>query len=505
MSAQALESLGLQASYQRPIYYQLEASLQAFLDNPKNNQWVIMVGLRGVGKTTLLSQVYGYLDDKPAKGVYFSLEELTKFPGAKAGHLINAIEQLKDAHPDQPLVLLLDEVHHLLDWRATCKLIYDTVRPLFLVCTGSSAANLQSTGGGIARRSSLIRIPPTSLVEAWQIQAAQNLGRLGFQSQVPTKELRQAIFESRDAREVYQSIVRLEPEINRVYDRGLQYMTHRPAPTNHLARQQMIEACIKAYVHNYQTLPFALAHRPRRTLLVDQQPFPPLTLEQDYRLRYQIVSSIEESLKTDVLKLELRPGQLMVNQYSQLPLDKLPDLLLSLAKNDQTSLNSLAPKMGVDHRTLKIMLQILRLSGLIVEIGPRFKNMGRSTKPSKYLFTAPALRQALIYTNQSDPSLRGSLLEDTVAMYLQNYLVSIPYRVLEYDSRPGGADFVFRPRGEQRAIVIEVGWHKQDSRQVRTTLTDKDLYGLVLSLDSGPRIEEEARTVFIPLSYFLLT
>ena len=45
----------------REEYYEIKRNIDDFLEGEDNNRYIILPGLRGVGKTTLIYQIYEYL------------------------------------------------------------------------------------------------------------------------------------------------------------------------------------------------------------------------------------------------------------------------------------------------------------------------------------------------------------------------------------------------------------------------------------------------------------
>ena len=502
MSKTALDNLGLDISYKRPVWNKIGYHLQLVLSRKASSQWLIMTGLRGVGKTTLLSQVYHHqIEDNLVKKFYLSFDETRKFPGLTIGHFVEAVEQLRQIYQKQVLVLLLDEVHYLADWQTGCKLLFDNIRPLFLICTGSSALNLNANNPG-GRRAVPIRIPPISLAEACQIQTVNNIRPAKTGAGQIGDELQRILFKSKTATEVYQKMADQRQTIDNYYKQIINVFN-----LQHMSPQKARQQIIRLYIESYLTLPFVLPHfQPNRQGLLFERNKPfVLDPKIDYAIRSQILQVIKKSLVDDIYEIDLGQKSL-TNRHSKVPINLLPDLLLHLANNEQTSLTSLSKKLNVNYLTVKKMINIIKSTEIIYEIAPRGSNIGKSTKVKKYLFASPALRQALLYLDPQEDKqrlLRGQLLEDTIAMYLGNYLKDIPYSTLEYDSRPGGADFVFRPTLNKSSIVIEVGYTKNNSRQVQQTIRPDDLYGLVISLNNELKIDKSG-IVFVPLEYFLL-
>ena len=68
--------------FQRPIYDQLAEAATDFLAASHGSEWIIMTGLRGVGKTTLLAQLYLHPKLKTVSKFYLSLDQ-AQFLGAE--------------------------------------------------------------------------------------------------------------------------------------------------------------------------------------------------------------------------------------------------------------------------------------------------------------------------------------------------------------------------------------------------------------------------------------
>ena len=137
-----LNSLGRR--FQRPVYARLIQTIDYFLDNKQVSQWLIMTGLRGGGKTTLLAQTYLHPRLRAATKFYLSLD-YAQLIGAEMSDVVAALEAKLGsalAKADKPVFVFLDEVHSLPKWSLAAKILYDRCPKLFLICTSSSALAL---------------------------------------------------------------------------------------------------------------------------------------------------------------------------------------------------------------------------------------------------------------------------------------------------------------------------------------------------------------------------
>ncbi|MEM0171875.1 MAG: AAA family ATPase [Thermoproteota archaeon] len=111
----------------------------------------MLPGLRGVGKTTILLQIYNYLTQvkkvEQARVLYFSADELKDYLGAKISEAIKVfVEDIWNTSLtslDKPLVILIDEAHYDKGWALSAKIVYDQTKRIFLLLTGSSALSME--------------------------------------------------------------------------------------------------------------------------------------------------------------------------------------------------------------------------------------------------------------------------------------------------------------------------------------------------------------------------
>lgn len=107
---------------------------------------MVMPGLRGTGKSTLLFQVYEYLIEKgidKKRILYLSLDQLKSFKDTGLSDLVDIF--VEDIHHrylatlDEEIFLLIDEAQEDKNWSNTGKAIYDQSKKVFMIFTGSNA------------------------------------------------------------------------------------------------------------------------------------------------------------------------------------------------------------------------------------------------------------------------------------------------------------------------------------------------------------------------------
>ena len=86
-----LPQYSLEQRFQRPVYGQLVSVANDFLRTGRGPQWMIMAGLRGVGKTTLLAQLYLHPELRSATKFYLSLDQ-AQLLGAEMTDVVATLE-----------------------------------------------------------------------------------------------------------------------------------------------------------------------------------------------------------------------------------------------------------------------------------------------------------------------------------------------------------------------------------------------------------------------------
>lgn len=453
-----------QSGIHRPPFAEIKSYLQQFQESDESmKKWFILLGLRGVGKTTILTQLY--LDCLSAKGdtFFISLENM-RFVGATMGDVINVVEQdfLKTSFvaTKKPVYLFLDEVQYLDDWALGLKIIFDKSPNIFIVCTGSSALDLQ-INQDVARRSVSLPVHPLSFNEYLSFDNHFNHCGHPLVDDALKIRLRSALLESQDADQVFSGISDLQTKLDNYW--------------RQIKKPQIIEDYIC-----YGTLPYVVAEN-----------------ELWFRMK-MVEDSLGKSLQKDIVQFEQRYATGHTAFYN---------LLRLLAESDVISLDNLATLLHLNKRTVANMLKILGVTEIIVPIAPLGSAYRRINRPTKYLFASSSLRLMLAAKSSGSifppPAvLKGRLLEDLVALYLHRIIGS---QGVFYDSQPKGADFIlFESVQGGTAVVIEVGWRKRNTNQVQKTLAKtQGKYGLVISsVELG--LSKDRQAVFVPLKYFLL-
>lgn len=442
--------------HQRSVYLVLAKYLKGFLQGVSEPRMIIMPGLRGTGKTTLLAQLFL---KQPAAGVdklYISVDEIVKRFDVGLWDLLDHYEALIGYRLEelkQPLIFFLDEVHYDPKWAAFLKSVYDRTKKVMVVCTGSAALLLrEQMNADIARRAVFIDVHPVNFIEYLLLK----------NNKYPVKglaeEIRKAFWTSTQAKDVFGLLKAQESNVK-----------------NYWKDIDVLE--IQRYV-KLGTFPFTI-HFDNEVLALDYLG--------------QMMSKVAY---TDIPQFAA---------FDFETLKKIEKILYLLAASVGMSVANLSDTISTKANQIHDLLDAMIKAGLLIRILPYGGHVKQVNKPSKYLFATPALRYFYLSSRDSVGvfvNYQGYLFEDIVAMYFTRILEKFGVTSLTYDVGEGGADFVIT-KGEKK-IVWEVGIGEKNKKQVIQTM--KKINGdLGILLHSGNlSLDEENNIVSVPWQWFLL-
>lgn len=447
----------------RNIIVKIREYYRDFLNRKSELRWVIMPGLRGVGKTTIMAQTYAEVVAEYAKNglpknhvLFISLEDAVDNLGITLRDILEAYESILGTtfeRQTQPIFLFIDEAQYDPKWGVVLKVLYDKTKKVFIFCTGSSALELRSNPD-VARRSLLERLYPMNFTEYEKIH----------HDVTPIKGLKDAIktavYMTPDAAQAFEVLKNLRVDVNRYWS------TVDPLDINHYLETG--------------TFPFALNYTNKN---------------QVYEALDQLIDKI---IKTDIPRL----GGLRIETIAM-----MRRLLYLLADaNDVIAVSKLAGLLGTNAVTLAGALDILKDAECLIKIRPYGSATTAVKKPTKYCFMSPALRAALLSIAGSDGTMatrQGKYWEDIVAMQLYREFASRGAGTLLYDQTKGGADFILQLINGQQ-IAIEVGSGEKGTAQVAQTMKERKIdRGLVIS-SRELSLSPDGKILLIPFEYFLL-
>lgn len=449
----------------RNMFVRVEKLMNDFISGEKEIRIVSIPGLRGVGKTTLLAQLFLKFYPRFSKNMlYISTDQIINELGSDLYTVFDEYQNVLGVSfekTDHDLFIFIDEIHFDKKWAAVLKSIYDRSKRVFIVCTGSSALSLQSNAD-LARRIVFEKLYPMNFTEYMLLKTKYESIKNGTTTiKFPEKGLKEAIkkalFYSNSADECFSQLIGLSNQVNK-YWFGIDNLE--------------IDKYLK-----FGTMPYALT-------INDEQRIYTLTNQQ-----------IDRVVERDLAEL---------GKFDTTTLSAIKNILLLIAGSNELSVNSLSQTLkGISLVTLINVLETLEKAELLIRVYPYGSAYKKVRKPSKYYFMTPAIRHVLITIVEGNVAFanhKGFYLEDVVALSLYREFSQKLASPIFYDSAKGGADFILAFLN--RAVPIEIGYGKKDICQSTATLEKiRGNYGLVIC---NSKLVKEKNIVKIPLQYFLL-
>ncbi len=443
----------------RNIFVKIKKYANDFIENKDNERWIIIPGLRGVGKTTILAQTYKDLSQKIDKKylLYISMDEVVETLGLSLLDLIEAYEHFlgeKLEKQKEKIFIFIDEVQSDEQWNNNIKtLLFNKTKNVFIITTGSSAVSLQ-VDADVSRRAVFEKLYPMSFCELELLK--NNI----YPEKGIKEKIKDALYYSQNAEEVVKKLNNINSEIR-----------------NYLSKIKPEE--VEKYI-NVENLPFSLN-------------------KDKNKIYEKIKLLIDKVINIDIRNLE---------KFDSKTLLATKRLLFILADSlDAPSTNKISAIIEIHRSTLINILDVLEKAELLIKIQPNGSNINKSRKSSKFLFMSSTYRMALLsITGDKSTYLtrQGKVMEDVVGTYLYRDLISPAVASISYDPSSGGADFILDIENGKK-IIIEVGMDKKDGKQILKTFEKiKAKYGIVIS-NSNDIISFKDNIVFLPFKIFLLS
>ena len=454
----------------RDIQASIQNQIEDFIEGKSEQRWLVLPGLRGVGKTTLLAQIYNWAwqkwvfnrpDSDKINMLYVSLDVVRNMGGDLATLLrkYELVLKRRLENSDRSILLFLDEVQIDPLWARTLKTVYDQADRVFIICTGSAATYLQMDADTAGRRAQIKRLYPLGFTES-QLLAHNK----------PTDEnLKRRIFEacyySSSADEAFRSLQKLEAEVALAW-----------------AKYDYNQ------VENY--------------LEVETMPF---TFNKNRVDVYQ--ATIDNTNKIIVDDLVADRGFNFGRDSSE----TIKELLVMLANSsgDNPSLTSLGRRLDIAPGNVLKMLKALVKAEVLIRIPAYGKILTSTRQPVRYQFMSPLLRNAyweITGRKQTANTRRGQLLEDAAGLHYYSEFIGSSRGFLTYPyskKDPGWSNFILKV-ADSRQVALEFGLGQKKTKHVEDTLNKFNCdYGLVFS-ESPLKIHGHKNIVLIPLQYFFL-
>ena len=449
----------------RNMFILVEKLINDFIGGEKEVRMVSIPGLRGVGKTTLLAQLFLKLFPRYSEDMlYISVDQVVNELGANLYSVFEEYQKILGIafeKLDRNRFIFIDEIHFDKKWTAVLKSIYDRSKKVFVVCTGSSALSLQSTTD-LARRVVFEKLYPMNFTEYMLLKTKyESLKDKTVNIKYPIRGLKKAIknalFYSSDAKECFSHLTGLKSQVNK-YWFGIDNLE------------------VDKYLR-FGTMPYSL------------------TIKDEQRVHTLTNQQIDRVVERDLPEL---------GKFDTNTLATIKNILLLIAGSGEVSVTNLAKTLkGISVVTLINVLETLEKAEMLIRVYPYGSTYKKVRKPSKYHFMTPAIRHTLLTVIEGEKAFinyKGWYLEDIVTLSLYREFNQKLASPIFYDSAKGGADFILKLANKK--IAIEVGYGNKRIVQAQATLKKiKGDYGLVIS---NADLDIENNVIKVPLQYFLL-
>lgn len=473
------------SSKYRDSFFRLKNCVDGFIEYG-NDRSIIMPGLRGVGKTTLVYQLYDYLVYEKRiptnQLLYINTDLISEFLGLSIFEVIDYfLKEFHDSYKslEKKIFIFVDEAQFDEKWAITGKVLHDEYKNLFLLFTGSSALNLEISAD-LARRSSKIPIFPLNFAEYLNLKYDYKIPN-GF-----SEDIEDLIFNrnnlffnwddsfsgdnnskndgsssKKDSNECIKKIKAKESEFNRN-----QFNFDKPIKDEF------------NYFLKYGSFPYSIHKKTNNALDIVEK-----IIDKDM----DIIQSTTKNTKSIAYQLVR---------------------VFSLKNPGFVSEEGLANKLNQSPSTIRKVLQILLKTHLFFQVSCYGGGIKQLTKPKEYFFISPSLKYCLCsefganITNTN--AYMGALLENQVASTFFR-LKKTTYKGLGlfYPYEKGSVDFILND-GHDNLIPVEVGIGKKDIRQVKHAISKyKADYGIIVS-NKTSTIYKEDNILYLPPHLFAL-
>lgn len=428
----------------RSDYENIVNHVDNFLNGENINRFLVLPGLRDVGKTTILFQIYEYLlkekNISPQNILYFSCDRLKRTGKADIFDVVDyylqkyhnsIIETLS-----QPTFILIDEAQNDKNWALNGKLIFDGTKNIFMLFSGSSALKL-SNNADAARRLLNIPIYPLTYSEHLKLKYGN------FNDDI-SDSIIQMIFDGE-----IQNSAEIERRIINIY---LDFQNYNVSEWKNF-------------------LQFG--------------GFPSSFYQDADEITKKMVNMVEKVVTTDMNNIE------GINNGTH---DLAFQILNYFAFQNpgEVSKGNLSNLFDAKKLLVTKVLDILEKTQLIFHIEPFTSSVKRTTKPNEYFFATSSLKHNLALDVgtailEDENAYMGKLFENYVASSFHNLdnKSNISYKTYYDDSKKRSSDknvdFIVQ-RGLEKPIPIEVSCGDKDDSQIKRAIRKyQSSHGIIIS------------------------
>ena len=443
----------------RRLYFRLKKKIDNFLGGSEE-RLVIMPGLRGVGKTTLLFQLYNYLTKEkriaPERVLVLFADELKKYFGIGISDAVRVFtEDIKRTDLSllkEKTFILIDEAHFDKEWDLGVKIIYDRSKNVFVLATGSSALSMEMSAD-VARRSTREPLFPLNFSEYLILKYKF------FPEKTTTLAIRNLIFNCsenilKESSELWHRIKIKSIRENINLNKEFEFFLMRGG------------------------FPFGLTIEEKNTY-------------------EKINGMIDRIVEKDILSLK---------SFSSETRNLITRIIyfLAIQKPGGVSDAKLSQRFGASSKLIREILDVLEKTHLVFSVKP-YGGAGKLTrKPWKYYFLSPSINTAIRYKlgmlDVLDRNMFGVLAENLAASTFFKIEETIYKYGIFYDPEKEGVDFLIQ-KGIDEIIPIEVSIGKKGKSQIKKAISKyKAKYGIIISNVND--VKRENNIIYVPITFF---
>ncbi|KZX16447.1 hypothetical protein MBCUT_08330 [Methanobrevibacter cuticularis] len=446
----------------RDEYFKVKRYLDEYLEGALEKRFIVLPGLRGVGKSTIVYQLMDYLINtknvNQKNVLYLTMDGLTSYFQTDLLHTVDIFlektHKVDKINLDEKIFVFVDECHFDKKWAISGKIIYDINPNIFFLFTGSSALDLE-INTDVARRMFKEQIFPNNFKDYLLLKH-----NISFNCKFP-KELKNMIHFGN------------KKFINRAID--CEEIIHEKLSCLNNDPKIEFEKFLKSY-----SFP--------STLNLDE--------EEAY---FQINTIINNIIEKDIFS---------VKSFNTSTTDVIRRIILYIAlqKPGTTSHQKIANYLSISPTTVREILETLEKTQLIFNLKP-YGGGGKILKKAwQYYFLSPSLKAAINFEigryDLDSKECLGILAENLVASALYKMTkVDFKYMGLFYPPDKGSSDFIIRTKFDD-SIPIEVGIGKKTKSQLIKDINKyNSKYGILVS-NRYEQITHINNIIYIPLMSF---
>ena len=444
-------------------YYKIKKYLDEFIDGSNiESRFIVMPGLRGVGKSTILLQLFSYLlKEKNIDNsdiLYLSMDEIVNFFDSNLLDVVDifldSVHKTNKMALNKKIFIFVDESHFDKKWAISGKILYDNTKNIFLICAGSSAIDLE-INADVARRIYKEAIYPNNFRDHLLLKHNINV-EYKF-----SKKLEDIIYYGED--KIIDESIALE---EKVYDK-LFDLKNNPKTE---------------FLSFLKTYGFSL------TLNLNEV----RAYEQTFTLINKVIENDIPSIKS--FNTSTKPDISKIINY------------IALSRSEMVSNTKIANYLSLSSKLVNDILNVLEKTQIIFSIKP-YAGIGKTLrKPWKYYFLSSSLKSAINFKlgrfNLENKRCLGILAENYVAASLfKMSKTTYPLMGLFYPPEKKGCDFLLQTKLDD-IVPVEVGiGNKTKSQLVKAIIKYDCDYGVLIS-NRYNRIRKEKNIIHIPLLSF---